>query len=178
MSGKLCSKSVKFFTHVITSKFSHLWLKTHIEHSIGLIQNEIFAIFKSDIILWNEIIDSTRCSNQNIATRWSFLNFLSFQKSYFLIQKFWSFLIFAFSIISLNENECRLKEKLTWEISVGEMEDSKCVAMGKRENSLPFQIIQMTQNEKEMILAFRRWIFNNRGQGSTDLTGLCRIEKI
>ena len=27
------------------------------------------------------------------------------------------------------------------------MEDSKCVAMGKRENILPFQIIQMT-NEK------------------------------
>ena len=42
---------------------------------------------------------------------------------------------------------CKLKEKLTWEISVGAMEDSKCVAMGKRENFLPFQIIQMT-NEK------------------------------
>ena len=45
-------------------------------------------------------------------------------------------------------NECELKEMLTWEISVGAMEDSKCVAMGKRENILPFQIIQVTKNEK------------------------------
>ena len=55
------------------------------------------------------------------------------------------------------------KEKLTWEISVGAMEDSKCVAMDKRENILPFQIIQLTHNEK-MILAFRSWIFNFRGR--------------
>ena len=45
-------------------------------------------------------------------------------------------------------NECELKEMLTWEISVGAMEDSKCVAMGKRENILPFQIIRVTKNEK------------------------------
>ena len=58
------------------------------------------------------------------------------------------------------------KEKLTWEISVGAMEDSKCVAMDKRENILPFQIIQLTQNEK-MILAFRKVNFQfSRGKFS------------
>ena len=62
------------------------------------------------------------------------------------------------------------KEKLTWEISVGAMEDSKYVAMGKRENILPFQIIQLTQNEK-MILAFRK-VFNNRGENFWDFEDL------
>ena len=58
---------------MIASQFSHRGLKTHVEHAIGFIKNEVLALFKANPILGHKILQATRSTNQNIASRRSFL---------------------------------------------------------------------------------------------------------
>ena len=48
---------------MITCQFAHAWLKAHVEHAIGLVEDEELALLEADPVLCDKVFQTTRRAN-------------------------------------------------------------------------------------------------------------------